>query len=137
MSTPVTRGELLEVLEQVLAPLATKAEIATLATKAEIAPLATKAEIATLATKAEIATLATKAEIATLATRTELEIWGGALLARIERVERMEQRLGAEMARQFGAFHEAMVALFSAGDEKYATLPDRVRRLETAVFAPK
>jgi len=102
MSTPVTRGELLEALEVLKAEL--KAE---LATKAELLPLATKAE---------------------------LELWGGALLARINS---SEQRLSAEMARQFGAFQEWMTARFVAADEKYETLPDRVCRLETAVFGPK
>ncbi|MEO7731731.1 MAG: hypothetical protein ABIY55_12215 [Kofleriaceae bacterium] len=72
MSTPVTRGALREVLKQ------------------ELAPFATRAETATLATKAEIATFATKAD---------LELWGGALLASIER---SEQRLSAEIARQIG-----------------------------------
>jgi hypothetical protein len=147
MSTPVTRGELREELEHIhrkfqdfqqelrielkaeLAPLATKAELAPLATKAEL-----KAELAPLATKAELAILATKAELVPLATKVELELWGGALLARIDRTE---QRMSAELARHAGAIHEAMTALFAASDEKYADLPGRVNRLEYAVFAPK
>jgi glutamate racemase len=103
MSTPVTRGEFAQFeirLEQRLAQLATKAEIAQLATKAEIAQLATKAEIAQLATKVEIAQLATKAE---------LEIWGGALLARLlERIDSSERRLLAELARHTRASYEDM-----------------------------
>lgn len=99
MSTPVTRGELREELEQRLAPLATKAE---------------------------------------------LEIWGGALLARIEsseqrqieRIDRTEQRLHVELARHAKALHESMVTRISASDEKSKGLPERVSRLETAVFGP-
>jgi hypothetical protein len=100
MSTPVTRGELQEVLSQVkqehqrdlreaTAPLATKAELHQ-AIQAATAPLATKAEL-----QAAIAPLATKAElqaaIAPLATKAELEMWGGALVARIQQGE---QRIG-------------------------------------------
>jgi hypothetical protein len=99
MTTPVTRGELQEVLSQVkqdyrrdlreaTEPLATRAELHQ-EIQAAIAPLATRAElhqeiqaaIAPLATKAElqvaIAPLATKAElqaaIAPLATKAELQ----------------------------------------------------------------
>jgi hypothetical protein len=54
MSTPVTRGELQEELQQF---------------------------------KAEIAQLATKSEIANFATKVDLEIWGGALLARMDGIE--------------------------------------------------
>ena len=102
MSTPVTRGELHDVLSQVkqdhwrdlreaVAPLATKAELQT-----AIAPLATKAElqtaIAPLATKAELQTaitpLATKAElqtaIAPLATKAELQAAIAPLATRAE-----------------------------------------------------
>jgi hypothetical protein len=132
MSTPVTRGELREELETLKAEMSTKAELA-----AAIAPLATKAELA-----AAIAPLATKAEleakIALLATKVELELWGGALLARIHSSEqRLMTQLSAEMARQFGALQEWMTARFAAADEKYQTLPDRVNRLESAVFGPK
>lgn len=122
MSTPVTRGELREELEQRLAHLATKAE---------------------------------------------LEIWGGALLARIqsgeqglmariesgeqrlmariesgeqrliERIDASEQRMLAELARFTRATYEDMSTQISVIDEKYADLPPRVNRLETKVFAPK
>jgi hypothetical protein len=85
MSTPVTRDEL-------------RAELAPLATKAELAPLATKAELAPLATKAELAPLATKAEL-----HAALDLWGGALLARMEG---LEQRLFAELARHITAAFE-------------------------------
>jgi predicted nucleic acid-binding Zn-ribbon protein len=100
ISTPVTRGELQDVLSQVkqehqrdlreaTAPLATRAEL-----QAAIAPLATKSELQAAIADA-IAPLATRAElqaaIAPLATRAELEMWGGALVARIQQGE---QRLG-------------------------------------------
>jgi hypothetical protein len=193
MSTPVTRGELQEVLSQVkqehwrdlreaTQPLATKAElhqeiqaaIAPLATKVElhqeiqaaVAPLATKVElqaaIALLATKAElqaaIAPLATKAElqaaIAPLATKAELELWGGALVARIQdgerrlgnlelgqdrlvtRIDQLEQRVFAELARHTSAILEAMRAEIKACFEPLADLPARMTRVEAAVFGP-
>ncbi len=114
MSTPVTRGDFAQFeirLEQRLAQLATKADIAPLATKADIAQLATKAE---------------------------LEIWGGALLARIEtRIECSEQRLLKELARHTKAIEEAMSTQISVIDEKYADLPARMSRLETAMFRRK
>jgi YesN/AraC family two-component response regulator len=156
MSTPVTRGELREELEhlrqefkrelkQELAPLATKQELAQLATKQELAQLATKQELAHLATKQELAHLATKQELVPLATKRELELWGGALQARIEtseqrlieRIDGTERRLSAELARHVGAIHEAMLAWFAASDEKYADLPGRMSRLELAVFGAK
>ena len=65
------------------------------------------------------------------ATKRELELWGGALLAHIDRVE---HRLSAELARHAGAIQESMSALFAARDEQYADLPGRVSRLEAAVF---
>jgi hypothetical protein len=142
MSTPVTRDE----LRAEIAALATKAEIAPLATKAEITPLATKAEVAQLATKAElraeIALLATKAEIAPLATKVELELWGGALLARLEgalraSLDAFEHRLLADLARHTRATFESMSTQISVIDEKYNALPPRVSRLEGKVFTPE
>jgi hypothetical protein len=135
-----------------IAPLATKAEIAQLATKVEIAQLATKVELAQLATKVEMAQLATKAEIAQLATKVELELWGGALLARIQSSEQgmkelfsatqrqisaTQWQLQEDLARHAGALHESMLALITAHDDKYADLPDRVARLEARVFAAR
>ena len=95
-----------------------------------------------------LALLATKAEIAQLATKTELEMWGGALLARIQSGERMlvrlleridlsEQRLLAELARHTRASYEDMSTQVSIIDEKYADLPLRVSQLESEVFATK
>ena len=128
MSTPVTRGE----LRAELAPLATKAEL-----RAAIAPLATKAEIAPLATKAEL-----RAAIAPLATKVELELWGGALLARLEgalraRLDAFEHRLLADLARHTNAAFESMSTQISVIDEKYNDLPPRVSRLEGKVFTPE
>ena len=78
-----------------------------------------------------LAQLATKAEIAQLATKAELEIWGGALLARLlERIDSVEQRLLAELARHTRASYEDMSAQISVIDEKYADLPLRVSKLE-------
>jgi len=114
MSAPVTRGELREELKLL------RAEI-----HQAIAPLATKAELAPLATKAELAPLATKAE---------LELWGGALLARIDS---SQQQLQADLARHANALHEWLGSMLRAHDEKYTDLPGRVGRLESAVFTPK
>ncbi len=166
MSTPVTCGELQEVLSQVkqdlwrdlceaTAPLATRAEL-----QVAIAPLATRAElqaaIAPLATRAEI-----QAAIAPLATKAELEMWGGALVARIrqgeqrignlergqeqliglaqqtqQQLQQTEQRLLAELSRHTSAVHEAMRTQIKASTEPFDDLPGRVSRLETEVFGP-
>jgi hypothetical protein len=71
----------------------------------------------------------------------KLGLWGGALMARIDGLERrfdvfegMEQRLLAELARHARAIQESMSAQISAIDDKYADLPRRVTRLETEVF---
>jgi hypothetical protein len=160
MSTPVTRGELQEVLSQVkqehwrdlrevTAPLATKAEL-----QAAIAPLATKAELQ--AAKADL-----QAAIAPLATKAALEMWGGALVARIQhgeqrldnlergqerliglveqtqqQIQLSEQRLLAELTRHTAAMHEGMRTQIKASTEPFDDLPGRVNRLETEVFGP-
>ena len=92
----------------------------------------------------------------------KLELWGGALLDRIERLqqqfiellhhvqrqgtelERMqrhglesEQRLMAEMARHANALQENVSAQIKVVDEKYASLPDRVTRLERRAGKPR
>ncbi|HEX8106300.1 MAG TPA: hypothetical protein VF516_01175 [Kofleriaceae bacterium] len=87
MSTPVTHGELQDTLglfQQELR-MERQREI-----QAAIAPLATKADLAPLATRAELHQ-EIQAAIAPLSTRAELEMWGGALVARIQQGE---QRLG-------------------------------------------
>jgi hypothetical protein len=120
----VTRGELRAELEQL-----------ELRFEQKLAPLVTKTEL--------------EQKLAPLATKTELEFWGGALLARIEsgeqrtirhliqRMDGLEQRLIAELARHTRASSESMSAQIAAIDQQYADLPPRVRRLETKVFPPK
>ncbi|HEY0993797.1 MAG TPA: hypothetical protein VGD80_42370 [Kofleriaceae bacterium] len=159
MSTPVTRGELKDELaalrkefREETAPLATKAEL-----REAIAPLATKAELREAIQKA----------IAPLATKAELEIWGGALLARIQSTEQglkehiktteqglkelikateqglkelikaTEKQLQTDLARHAGVLQEWMSSMITAYDDKYADLPGRVKALETRVFGPK
>jgi len=108
MSTPVTRGELLETLGQF------KQEL-----KHEFRQDIQEA-------------------IAPLATKVELEIWGGALLAQLKLLlQESEHRLHAELARHTSAIHESLRAQVAASAEPYADLPGRVSRLETAVFGPK
>jgi hypothetical protein len=98
--------------------------------------------------------------LALLATKTDLEIWGGALLARIEsgeqrliaRMEAMDQRLSArmdtmtesmhameqrlldELGRHSRAAQEAAQRQIAALDDKYGDLPGRMKRVETKVF---
>ena len=127
MSTPVTRGELQEVLSQVKQEHWRELREAT-------APLATKAE---------------------------LDMWGGALVARIQhgekrldnlergqekliglvqqtqqQIQQTEHRLLAELARHTSAAHEATRTQIKASTEPFDDLPGRVNRLETEVFGP-
>jgi hypothetical protein len=109
--------------------------------------LATKQElehaVSQLATKQElehaVSQLATKQElehaVSQLATKQELEWWGGALLARLEPFQGMEQRILAELGRHTNASQESMSKEISVIDEKYADLPGRVTRLESEVLA--
>ena len=95
-------------------------------------------------------------KLALMATKAELEIWGGALLARIEsgdqrllariesgeqrlleRMDGIEQRLLTELARHIRASHEAIAVQISTIDDKYADLPARVSQLEVKVFPPR
>jgi len=71
------------------------------------------------------------AQLTTMATKVELELWGGALMARIEQ---SEKRLMMEIARHTQANHEVSMRLLAAIDDKYTDLPGRVSRLEGAVF---
>jgi hypothetical protein len=64
----------------------------------------------------------------------KLELWGGALMARIADSER---RMIAELARHCSAMQEVLSKQISTIDEKYSDLPARVRRLEVKVFAPR
>lgn len=61
----------------------------------------------------------------------KLDLWGGALLARIAE---SEKRMIAELARHCNAIQEALLKQISAIDEKYRDLPARVRRLEAKAF---
>jgi hypothetical protein len=72
--------------------------------------------------------------VAPLATKAELELWGGALLARIDRTH---QQLQIDLARHANALHESMATMIRAIDDKYTDLPGRVGRLESVVFTPK
>jgi hypothetical protein len=79
----------------------------------------------------------------------KLEMWGGALLARIESsekrtlavlamtIESLEKRLLVELARHVTAFQEAVSTQIAVVDEKYAELPARVGRLEAGASARK
>ena len=79
-------------------------------------------------------------ELAQLENRIErkfddkLDLWGGALLARITE---SEKRMISELARHAQALFEAMTQQISIIDEKYNDIPARVTRLEAAVFEPE
>jgi archaellum component FlaC len=64
----------------------------------------------------------------------KLDLWGGALLARITE---SENRMVNELKRHAQALFEAMTKQISVIDEKYNDLPARVSRLEAAVFEPE
>lgn len=76
---------------------------------------------------------------------TKFDWWGGALLERIKDSEKrfsaelvgVEQRLSAELAQHSKALYESMEKLISGSNERFADLPGRVSRLETAVFPGK
>jgi hypothetical protein len=96
-----------------------------------------------------------KEELAKFETRFDqkldqkLELWGGALLARIAASEQRmlaalaqqilasEQRMLTELSRHCGAMQESLSKQISVIDEKYNDLPGRVRRLEAKVFRPR
>ena len=72
----------------------------------------------------------------------KLEIWAGAILARMDMmfegmtalVANSEQRLHEDLARHTRAIEESMRTLISGVDDKYVDLPERVTTLEQAVF---
>jgi hypothetical protein len=135
MSAPVTRSE----FQETIARLATKAEL-----REAIAPLATKAElreaIAPLATKAELHEAIANA-VAPLSSKADLEIWGGALMARMDaqsellrrEMHTMRRELQADLARHTSAIFESTQVMIRAIDDKYADLPGRVSKLESRV----
>jgi uncharacterized protein YhaN len=104
MSSPVTRGELREALRE-------------------------------LVTRGEL-----REELVQLENRLErkfddkLDLWGGALMARITE---SEKRLVSELARHTQAAFESMAKQISVVDEKYNDLPGRTDRLELEVHSLK
>ena len=121
MTTPVTRGEL-------------RAEITDLEAR-----LDRKLELLEQRLEQKL-----EQKLEKYATKADLEIWGGALSARIggleTRTSGVETRLGhvetkvdglyGELARHTQAILEAMSTQISVVDEKYSDLPERVSRLE-------
>jgi chaperonin cofactor prefoldin len=107
MSTPVTRGELREELDRLEVSFDHKLE------KFEV-----KLDHKFEALDHKIEALDHKFEV-------RLDLWGGALL----------ERLQTEVARHIRAVLESMSTQISAVDDKYTDLPARVTHLETAVFA--
>lgn len=117
MTTPVTRGELREELAQLEIRLEQKLE----------EKLDQKLEQKLEEKLDRMLDQKLQQRLAHLATKADLEIWGGALLARIQ----------TDLARHTKAIQEALSAQVSALDDKYTDLPRRVSRLEAAVFKPK
>lgn len=82
-----------------------------------------------------------------------LEIWGGALDARLEakldarlgafearvdaKIDAVGARLSSELAQHTNRILEEVHQIIGAVDEKYRDLPPRVTRLEAKVFPPK
>lgn len=64
----------------------------------------------------------------------KLDLWGGALLARITE---SEKRMVSELARHTQAILQSMAKQISAVDEKYQDLPGRTDRLELEVHSLK
>jgi len=128
MSTPVTRGELLDALAQFRQDF--RADLLS--------------DVQAAMTQAIAQAIAQA--VAPLATRAELELWGGALLARIQQTEhqlrqeirqtetRLYHDLYQDLARHVSAAQETLVAQIAASTEPFVGLPDRVRRLEDEVF---
>jgi hypothetical protein len=107
----------------------------------------------------ELARYPTKAELHEALARsdatfdTKLDLWGGALLARMAELEtrlRVERRadldrfgrelraeIHLEFATQLRSFEEFTRSMIVAINEPYRDLPPRVTRLENKVFAPK
>ena len=85
----------------------------------------------------EMTTPVTKGEL-----NAALEIWGGALLARIDDVRReiigeVGRMLRDELAQAVLSFGEWTASNIRALDDKYRDLPARVTRLEAKVFPPR
>jgi hypothetical protein len=52
-------------------------------------------------------------------------------------MDQMFQQLQIDFARHINALHEPMMTMLRGHGEKYADVPGRVSRLESAVFTPK
>ena len=115
-NTPVTRAELREELRQELAKHPTRVEL--------------EKVLETLATKADLERFATKADLERFATKLDLERFEA-------RFREFEARLFAELARHSLASRESMSTEVAVVDDKYKDLPERVTRLEAAVFKPR
>ena len=104
-------------------------------------------ELASYPTKADL-----REELERFATKKDLELWGGALLDRIERGDaalRAEMgNLRTELRDEMAEQRTEMKRLLQAGieqfqrslrvfDDPYRDLPERVTRLEAKVFPPK
>jgi hypothetical protein len=71
-----------------------------------------------------------------------LEVWGGALEARLEAKikangDENRHQLSVELAQHTNRILEETQKMLGAYDEKYRDLPDRVDVLEKAVLTPK
>jgi hypothetical protein len=156
MSAPVTRGELREELTVVRSELREELTVVRSELREEltVARSELREELAVVRTEVRGEFKLVREEISQLRTeaRANLEIWGGALFARIEArfdlcatrkdmeggfdelrkdMLAMEQRLGIDLARHVKAIQESLSVQVSVVDEKYADLPDRVTRLES------
>jgi exonuclease VII large subunit len=142
MSTPVTRGELIEELAK--SDLRLDDKFANFESRVDdkLAKLESRLDD-------KLAKLESRLDdkLVNLESRIEqkfdhkLDLWGGALLARIAvsenrlsdlalHVVASEQRLSADLARHIGALQESISLQLSAFEDKYCDLPARVRRLE-------
>jgi len=147
MSTPVTRGELRDVLAQVLAPLATKVELemwgGALLARIESGERLLKqlAERLVSGEQRLIERLvSTEQRLIERLVSTEqrlIERIDGTEQRLIERIDGTEQRLLTELARHTSAAQEDMSTQISVIDDKYDDLPVRVSLLEATVFPPR
>jgi hypothetical protein len=70
-------------------------------------------------------------ELKRFATKEDLEIWGGALEARLEATLGAQlAQIQADLARHTKAIVEAMTTQIGVIDDKYKDLPPRVAKLE-------
>ena len=153
MSTPVTRGELIEELAKIDHRSDEKFANLEFRIDNKLANLESRIDdkLANLESRIDdkLANLESRIDdkLTNLESRIEqkfdhkLDLWGGAMLARIAvsenhlrdlalHVVASEQRLSAELARHVGALQASRSLQLSAFEDKYCDLPARVRRLE-------